>query len=144
MASSRVRVCVAFYSQLAVFVAAPTIYRTLLHSWPGVVACGMALATTLVWWLGVFRDHQKDDLKYLQGHTSVVAEQLVKVQPDLEQFMSGWQLLEERMQQQQGSAQQIADAELVVYAVAKRVCEKADGICSRLKGMVAFMLCNLH
>jgi hypothetical protein len=80
-------------------------------------------------------------LKYLQGHISVVAQQLVKVQADLEQFMSGWQPLEERIrdglqQQQQGSAQQIADAELVAYAGAKRVCEKADRICSRLKGMV--------
>lgn len=139
MASSRMRVCVAFYSQLAVFVAAPTIFRTLLHNWPGVVACGMALATALVWWLGVFRDHQKDDLKYLQGHISVVAEQLVKVQPDLEQFTSGLQLLEERTRdglQQRGSAQQIADAELEVYAVANRVREKADGICSQLQGML--------
>jgi hypothetical protein len=120
MASSRVRVCVALYSQLVAFVAAPIIFRTLLYNWPGVLASGAAVATALVWWLGVFRDHQKDDLKYLQGHISIVAAQLVK----LERFKS-------RLQLQQGSV------ELLGYAA--RVREKGNSICNRLKGMLEEM-----
>ena len=55
----------AFYSQLLVFC---TVAYSLLKSWPGVVSSVMAVAAAFVWWLGVVRDHQKDDVKYLQGH----------------------------------------------------------------------------
>lgn len=79
MISSRVRVSVAFYSQVLAFLLALAVL-IYLRSWPGVVSYAMAVAATVVWWLGVVRDHQKDDIKYLQGHISVVAQHVVKMQ----------------------------------------------------------------
>jgi hypothetical protein len=58
---------VAFYSQLPVFCNVFVAY-SLLKSWPDLVSSVMAVAAAFVWWLGVVRDHQKDDVKYLQGH----------------------------------------------------------------------------
>jgi hypothetical protein len=38
----------------------------------GWVSWVMAVAAAAVWWLGVIRDHQKDDQKYLQGNLQMV------------------------------------------------------------------------
>jgi hypothetical protein len=79
MVSSRWRVAVAFYSQWLVFCTVFVAY-SLLESWPGVVSSVMAVAAAFVWWLGVVRDHQKDDVKYLQGHIVVICKDVQKLE----------------------------------------------------------------
>jgi hypothetical protein len=79
MVSSRWRVAVAFYSQLLVFCTVFVAY-SLLKSWPGVVSSVMAVAAAFVWWLGVVRDHQKDDVKHLQGHIVVICKDVQKLE----------------------------------------------------------------
>jgi hypothetical protein len=70
-------VAVAFYSQLLVSCTVFVAY-SVLKSWPGVVSSVMAVAAAFVWWLGVVRDHQKDDVKYLQGHIVVISKDVQK------------------------------------------------------------------
>jgi hypothetical protein len=73
-------VSVALYCQVVAFLVAPIVLMRVLSSWSGVVGYAMAVAAAVVWWLGVVRDHQKDDLKYLQGHISVVAKHVENLQ----------------------------------------------------------------
>jgi hypothetical protein len=40
----------------------------------------MAVAAAFVWWLGVVRDHQKDDVKHLQGHIVVICKDVQKLE----------------------------------------------------------------
>lgn len=93
MASSRLRVAVAFYTQLLVFTGAAFVLGA-LFSWAYV----LALTTALMWWLGVYRDHQKDDLKHVQNHISVVVRQLKRLQA----FLPLLEGVERQLQQQEG------------------------------------------
>lgn len=68
MVTSRWRVCLAFWFQALVFPTALFVLTRSLGNMPAVVSWVVAVGGVLVWWLGVFRDHQKDDVVYLQKH----------------------------------------------------------------------------
>ena len=82
----------AFYSQLVVFSTVLTVYTSLI-SWLDIVSLVMAVAAAVVWWLGVVRDHQKDDVKYLQGHVVMVGKDV----QELEHICTHLQRFEQRL-----------------------------------------------
>lgn len=74
MATSRWRVCWAMWFQAVVFPVALFVLVYYLGSMTGVVSWVLGLGGVVVWWLGVFRDHQKDDVAFLQKHIKLVRE----------------------------------------------------------------------
>ena len=119
MASSRWRVCVAFYSQLILFLVAGFVSKA-FHTW----TYAAALATALVWWLGVVRDHQKDDLKHLQTLIGVVGGELQALQACLE-------AVDDAARQQQLEQQQQRDADAL--------CARCRTLCGKLELLLGGM-----
>lgn len=66
MPASRWRVCIAMWVQIAVLPWALFLLTRHLGNMTGVLCWAMGVILVVGWWLGVLRDHQVDDLAFLQ------------------------------------------------------------------------------
>lgn len=72
MAASRWRVCTAWWSHALMLPTSLFVLIYALGNLSGVVSWVMALAAGVLWWLGILRDHAKDDIPYLQKHIQLL------------------------------------------------------------------------
>lgn len=130
MVSSRWRVSLAFYCQVLAFTLGPYFLGSLLS-----LGYVLALTTAFVWWLGVHRDHQKDDLKYLQSHLSMVAQQLKQLEACVQDVARVEQEQEQQREQQQEQQQEVAQS---VHA-ARDQCRTIKNELQRVNNQLQFL-----
>lgn len=94
MISSRLRVCVAFWYQAVVLTVALLIQLLHQGNRPGLVSSMLALGGVLLWWMGVIRDHQKDDVAFLQKHIQLV-KNIISKQQAAERVVTAWTISDE-------------------------------------------------